>query len=354
MNASALVFAFAIGWVPFGDCPQCKPDDLCAPHQESDQKALEVWRGKIRAKDVEQRLAAVREIAALAKQHENAPSRGAAESIALALADDDYGVRAAAAERLADGQHPDAAVKALTKALDDVREEFARVGKDRERGNSGVTLFGKNGKRYVDAVVGGLANLPDDRSVDALADVLKQLGPDAPNELVKPIADALLQLRSRPALEAVIDRLVSAEGSRSHSRGGSGGGNKGGGGGGGGGSGGGSGAGGGGAGGGAGGGGGSGGGGKGGGFGGGGRPNGDRDGDGSRDFAGDEGQRRAIHDGLAAIARDKKIDVVPDYDGQVAQRWKDWFDKHAAAFPAKLGKLGSVPLKTSQEPAAKR
>ncbi len=331
MITASCLFALAlVAPARLGDCSECKPDDLCGPHRQSEKKGLDEWRGTIRAKDLEQRLSAVRGVAALTKQHANAPSRAVADTLAIALLDDDFRVREAAAEQLADGQHPDAAVKALVRALDDVRAEFAKLGRDRERGSAGASILAKNGKGYADAVIDGLARLPDDRSVDALAGVLKQLGPDAPTELANPLTKALLQLKSRDAIEAVVNRLVSAEGSRGHARGGGAGGGKSGGGpGGGGGSGGGS-----------------------GGRGGGDKPRpGDRDGDGFRDHAGDEGQRREIHDGLAGLAREKKLDGTPNYDDQVAQKWRDWFEKHVAAFPAKLGRVGSTPLQREEASA---
>jgi hypothetical protein len=336
MKLLACGIALVLEAAAFGsDCSQCKPDDLCAEHQESEKKALDELRGKIRSKDAAERSATLKAVAALTKKHENAPSRAVADTLAIALDDDSFSIRAEAAELLAEGQHPDAAVKALTKAIDDLRAEYAKLGRNRERGSGDATLSGKGGARYTDAVIEGLAKLPDDRSVDALADVLKQLGPDAPDQFVVPLSKALLQLKSRPAVDAVVDRLVSAEGSRSHSRAGGGAGKAGGG------------AGGGGAGGGAGG-GGAGGGGKPGG--GGGRRPGDRDGDGFRDRGADEAQRRAIHDGLAALAAEKKLDDAPPFDDQVAQRWKDWYEKHVASFPAKLGHVGSVPL-GAQAPA---
>jgi hypothetical protein len=328
MNAAACVVW--LGLVPLpraSDCPQCKPDDLCASHQESERKAIEEARGRIRSKDVAKRIAALRSIAELTKLHENAPARAAVETLAIGLKDDDFDVRALAAELIGDGQHPDASVKALADALDDVRTAFARLGRDRDRGAGGNEIGGKGARKYVEAVTAGLGRLPDDRSVDALADVLRQLGPDAPDALVVPVVHALVQLRSRAAVEAVIDRFVSAEGSRGQARAGGarGGGGSGGGG--------------------------AGGGGAGGGGGGGGRPRrGDRDGDGFRDRGAGEEQKRALHDGLASLAREKGLDDAPAYEERVAQRWKDWFDRHAGSFPARLGRVGSIPVKPA-EPA---
>ncbi len=322
-----LVLSFCAAFAALGDCPECKVDDLCASHQESDSKALDAARGKIRSKDLVERLAAIDAAAALTKQHENAPSRAVADLLAVALVDKDWGVRTKVVEKLLDGQHADATVKALVEALDGVRAEFAKVGKNNDRSAGAGSIMTPDGLGYAAALIDGLGALADDRCTNALVDVLKQLGPDAPSEFAQPLAKALLALGSRPAIEAVIDRLVAAEGSRSKARSGGG-------------------AGGGGAGGGGKGGGGSGGGGSGGGGGKNDRPkNGDRDGDGRRDQAADEGQRRMIHDGLAKIAADKELDGVPAFDDQVAQHWRDWFEKKAAKFPAKLGKLGSEAVK---------
>src|SRR6185436_14848789 len=94
------IFALATAWAPVDDCPKCKPDNLCAPHSEEEQKGLAERRGKLKSKDLGERLATLEGIAALTKPHENAPSRAVAEALAIGLADDDYEVRAKAAEAL--------------------------------------------------------------------------------------------------------------------------------------------------------------------------------------------------------------------------------------------------------------
>ncbi len=317
----SLLFLLATSFAPFGDCAGCKPDDLCATHQEGDAKALAEARGKIRSKDLAERLAAIDAAAALTKPHQNAPSRAVAETLAIALADQDYTVRGKALEKLLDGQHADATVKAVVDALDDLRAEFAKVGRNNDRSAGAGSIMTRDGLAYVSALLDGIGGLSDDRCVNAVTDILKQLGPDAPNEFAQPLSRALIRLGSRSAVDAVIDRLVAAEGTRSKAR--SGGGASGG-------SGGGSG----------------GGGGKGGG--GGNRQNGDRDGDGRRDQAADEGQRRMIHEGLAQLAKEKELDGVPAFDDQVAQNWRDWFDKRAGKFAAKLGRLGPEPVKVTR------
>ena len=325
----SLLLSWAATFAACGDCPGCKPDDLCAEHQEGDAKALDAARGKIRSKDVAERLAAVEAAAALTVAHANSPSRAVAETLAIALADKDWGVRGKALEKLLDGQHADATVKALVEALDDLRAQFAKVGRNNDRSAGAGSIMSREGLAYTAALIEGLGGLADDRCVNALVDILKQLGPDAPNEFAQPLARALIQLGSRTAVDSVIDRLVAAEGSRSKARsgGGAGGGGAGGGG--------------------------AGGGGGGGGAGGGGkndRPRnpGDRDGDGRRDQPADEGQRRMIHEGLAKLAAEKELDGVPTFDDQVAQHWRDWFDKRAGKFPAKLGRLGPEPTKVKR------
>src|SRR5688572_4831428 len=196
MTLTSLLASALLSAAP-GDCKECVPNDLCAAHQESDGKAIDKLRGKVRARDVQQRLDALREVAALTKGHENAPSRAVADTLALGLQDDDFEVRAVAAELLSSGQHPDEALKALVKALDDVRTQYAKVGRDKERGGGDAGFGGDGGAHYVEAVIGGLAKLPDDRAVDALADVVKKLQPDAPDDFVGPLTSALLALGSR-------------------------------------------------------------------------------------------------------------------------------------------------------------
>ena len=327
-SSLALAFVFALPSAAPSDCPACKPDAICGPHVQAEQKVLDVAKPKLRAKEVAERRSALQQIADLSRGHLNAPSRTAAEALAIGLRDDSFDVRADAARLLGKEQHPDAAVKALTGALDDIREEVAKLGKgDGARGGGAVSITSETGKAYVSAVCEGLAALPDDRGVDALADLLRQLEPGAADAVVVPIVHALATLDARDGIRAVVQRFVAAEGSRGKSKNGNSGGGRAGGAGGG-----------------------AGGGGPGGGGGAGGRPgggragNGDRDGDGFRDKVASDDQKHALHDALHGAALAKKLDDSPEYGDHVAQAWKDWFDKHQSAFRAKLGKVGGAPV----------
>jgi hypothetical protein len=332
MTATSLLlaFVFALPVAPFSDCPTCKPDALCATHSQADAKLLDQERPKLHSKEAKERHDALQKIADLALAHDNAPGRAAADALAIGLKDDAFETRTFAAQLLAKGQHPDAAVKALTGALDDIRSEVAKLGKgDGARGGGAASITSEAGKAYVAAVAGGLAALPDDRGVDALGDLLRQLEPAAPDEIVTPIVRALAQLQSRDAIRAIVQRFVSAEGTKQSSpnnKSGSGGGAGGGAGGGGGGAG-----------------GGGGGGGKG-GLGGGGGRNNNGNGNGYRDHGASEEQRHALHDALRSAALEKKLGDTPDYSDKVAQNWKNWFEKHETSFAAKLGKVGAAPL----------
>jgi hypothetical protein len=321
-SAGLLLFAFARPATPVSDCSSCKPDTLCSPHTQAEVKVLEQTRAKLHAKEMKERHDALQQIADLALAHQNAPGRAAADAIAIGLKDDSFEIRAFAAQLLAKGQHPDAAVKALTGALEDIRSEVARLGKgDGARGGGAVSIMSDGGKLYVAAVADGLAALPDDRGVDGLGDLLRQLEPAAPSDIVTPIVKALATLESRDAIRAIVQRFVTAEGTKSKSPG-----NKNGGGGGGAG------------------GGGAGGGGGGGGKGGFGGRNNNGNGNGYRDHGADEAQRKALHDALRGAATEKKLSDTPDYSDKVAQAWKDWFEKHETSFPQKLGKLGGAPV----------
>src|SRR5262249_3481503 len=140
----------------------------------------------------------------------------------------DYGVRAAAAELLVKGQHPDEAVKALADAVDDLRELVAKL--DFASKQNPEVKLGKEGMRYFHAVLDGLAQLPDDRSVEALTSFLKGMTSHMPAAIVEPVATALAKLDTREAARVLISRMTAAEGSRGHSQGGNSGGGGGGGG----------------------------------------------------------------------------------------------------------------------------
>jgi hypothetical protein len=331
LSSLLLSFVFALPAHLVSDCPACKPDALCAPHRDAESKLLEQARPKLHGKDVAQKRDALTQIAALSKEHENAPGRAAADALAFGLKDDAFEIRAFAAQLLAKGQHPDAAVKALSAAVDDIRSEVAKLGKgDGARGGGATSITSDSGRNYVEAVAQGLAALPDDRGVDALGDLLRQLDPAAPDAVVTPVVRALGELKSRDAIRAIVQRFVNAEGTRqanpnnkNNGGGGAGGGGAGG----------------------AGGGGGVGGGGRG-GFGGGGRGGGNNNGNGNgyRDHGASEEQRKALHEALHGAALDKRLNDAPDYSDKVAQAWKNWFEKHESSFPAKLGKLGGAPV----------
>ncbi len=178
------------------------------------------------------RIAELEELAARGRSGEEGPRIEAAEKLALALEDPRYPVRVAAAELLAHGQHEPTAVRALVSCA----RHLAREGE--RRGNQRRSLSSKSKKvrparqgdvqdlgrqlqetskllrqqvellvedheslAVEEAVARALGGLPDDRAVQALAELLDD---HPPGPAAETAFAGLLRLGSRPALRAAL------------------------------------------------------------------------------------------------------------------------------------------------------
>lgn len=218
------ILALALG-AAREECGQCTPAKLCAPHQAEESAALKELKPRLKDKGADGRAAGVREIAALDKKFAANPSKEIADVVAAALHDESFVVRTEAAKALADGMHPDVAVKELVAALEEGRTELAKLGGGRGGGFGGGFGGGAGGgdqpedpkaeerrqhreevNAYVQALVDGLAKMPDDRAVDALGELLQGLS-RWNGELMSATAGGLLAHGSRKGVEAVIKKI---------------------------------------------------------------------------------------------------------------------------------------------------
>jgi hypothetical protein len=102
------------------------------------------------------------------------------------------------------------ALEALVDALDGIRAEVSRYGR-RERGNKQNNEELDGLIEFTDVVTSGLAALPDDRSVHALASFLGRVPNETHRAIVLHAAQALVVLQAREGIEAIIARMSLEE-----------------------------------------------------------------------------------------------------------------------------------------------
>jgi hypothetical protein len=203
------------------DCATCTPTALCAVHQKEEAAAVAEVTPKLKSKDPSDRRFAIAALVALDAKHPLCPSLESAKLVAAALDDEKVAVRLEAVKALERGMHPDVSVGALATALEETHKELAKIpfGKgDWGGGAPGAKEDPKVVERrkardelvgLAQQIVKGLRELPDDRSVAALADLLPTLS-RWNGELLSATADALLGLGARDGVTAVVQRLKSA------------------------------------------------------------------------------------------------------------------------------------------------
>ncbi|MBL8842851.1 MAG: hypothetical protein JNL90_15140 [Planctomycetes bacterium] len=255
----AWLLAFCLAWLGAAqECPDCKPTTPCGVHQKAESEALAAFAAKLKSKDPFERSAALGQIAELDGARPFGPSTDAAKLVASALDDEKVVVRQEAAKRLA-GMHADVALPALLGALEATTKELAKLpsgrgdwgggggrggpgggaggggpggggpggggggGRGGAGGGGGAPEDGKpedpkvlerrklreelNGLSL--EIVNGLAPLPDDRTVVALAELLPTLS--RWNEaLLGATVDGLLRHGARKGAEAVVAKLNGA------------------------------------------------------------------------------------------------------------------------------------------------
>src|SRR5262245_401560 len=199
-------------------CAQCstsaKDVSLCEVHAREERSTFARVAGGLGASDPAARSAALEALADLTTAHDNAPSRRVAERLASALKDPSFPVRERAAELLGPPQNALVALSALLDALRDAERELGRAWKelgwapgrlDSTRGALARVGFNySEGVRTLEhwraALLAQLARCPDDRVVEAILKL-------TPRGLSLEANEALLQLATRKALQAVVENL---------------------------------------------------------------------------------------------------------------------------------------------------
>lgn len=210
---------------PLDDCGACKPTALCATHQAEEDAAVQEFSTKLKSKDAFLRQSTVEKLAALDAKHPLAPSAAIAKLVAAQLEDEAFAVRTAAAKALGDGLHPDVAIVALADALEASRKELAKIpfgpgdwgpppGQKKDGGAPPDPKAAERRKLREDlgnlqrTAIGGLAKLPDDRAVAALAEQLPALT-RWNGDAITTTTRALLEGGSRKGVEAIVAKLKS-------------------------------------------------------------------------------------------------------------------------------------------------
>jgi hypothetical protein len=270
-------------------CDTCEPKKICKEHKDADSAALKEWQPQLRSKEEAERLAALQALAQQSLSHRNAPSEPIAKALAVGLRDESVTVQSESARLLLDGQHPEIAVRSLIEEVEDVRAEFAKIGRQRgsSREDGGNSQF-EELEAYSELLVTGLGTLPDDRSVKTLVQLFTQLGGRGRGGgMTLRVARSLAQLEAREGVKALATGLSQVKAADSRGRGRRGGG------------------------------------------GGGGSPGGNDEG----------GRAEQVHEILAALARANDLDDIPSWGEDAADDWKEWFGRNQKHFPAKLGRI---------------
>ncbi len=215
----ALVVATAFGAPPDG-CPSCSATALCAAHQKEESAALAELAPKLKSKDAFERQATVSKLAGLDLARPIGPSPEIAKLVASMVDDEKAIVRTEAVKSLGGGMHPDVAVPAIAEALAATMKELAKIPFGRgdwappgsptddpkvaERRKQRDELYAVAG-----AAMTALRHLPDDRSVAALIEALPQWSRWHEEQLTATV-EALMALRARKGVEAVIQRIKIA------------------------------------------------------------------------------------------------------------------------------------------------
>jgi len=214
-----LVVATAFGAPPDG-CPSCSATALCAQHQKEESAAVAELVPKLKSKDAFERQSTVSKLAGLDLARPIGPSAEIAKLVAGMVDDEKAIVRTEAVKSLGGGMHPDVAVPAIAECLGATMKELAKIPfgrgdwsppgaanddpKAAERRKQREELYAVAG-----AAIAALRQLPDDRSVAALVEALPQWS-RWHEEQLRATTEALMALRARKGVEAVIQRIKVA------------------------------------------------------------------------------------------------------------------------------------------------
>lgn len=192
-------------------CDDCSTRRLCKPHAQAEAEALARLEPELDSEEAGVRMAALKELAALTEAHQNAPGQAVAERLAAALEDDSLRVRERALRLLTDGQHPEVTVEALTGVLGSFEKNMWSLvpwltGPAEERGSM------LDAMAYLETAMRVCADVPDDRVVDALGDLLLAFPSEMRGQPVAMAASrSLLELRTRDAVETVLKQFQTLQ-----------------------------------------------------------------------------------------------------------------------------------------------
>jgi hypothetical protein len=202
----ALVLAAALFAAPADRiCDDCAPRKLCKPHADALAEGLKEVEAELEREEPAARRDALRRAAGLNADHTNAPAREVTELIASALEeDDDLTVKTVAAELLATGQDPDAAVDALARGSTQVGRLLGEVKSDHPDAEAAMA--------FAVSVVASTASYRDDRSVAALGSLLTRYDTAIYGDVVYRIVDGLTALCAQDGIKALMAYYSLMEG----------------------------------------------------------------------------------------------------------------------------------------------
>lgn len=190
-------------------CEDCRQGKACKSHRALDKAEIKRLGPELESEDKEVRLKALGEVAALSEEHENAPTKEAAEVLVRALEDDQLVVQRAAFQWLASGQHPETAVTGYVARLKWFQGNMWSLvadmtGPGGKHGSAGEAMD------VLETAVGVGKELRDDRVVTALSGLLNAFPTEMRGEPIAMSASrALLYLGTKDAVEAVIKQFGS-------------------------------------------------------------------------------------------------------------------------------------------------
>ena len=181
---------------PDQTCGECEPKKLCRPHAEQVSDGLKEAKAGLKSKEPGERRAALARAGELNQGHANAPAKEVTKLIASALEDDELGIRTQAAELLASGEEPETALKALAGSISDVGRLLGDI--------KGGHPDSKAVNDFAIAVVRALSSYRDDRSVEALCELLTRHPSAIYGDVVYVLVDGVTELGSREGVEALL------------------------------------------------------------------------------------------------------------------------------------------------------
>lgn len=119
-----------VGIAAAGECDDCQPlpdSKLCTSHESDEVELISKLRPKLDSTEERVRILALKRIAALTREHSNAPSIRVAELLASRAESESTQVRVRAISLLGDGQHPEVAVKETLRIVGKVQSQAVEV-----------------------------------------------------------------------------------------------------------------------------------------------------------------------------------------------------------------------------------